>query len=36
MSRLLYKDNIKYLHELSRLIHVKYIHLSFTARFMLT
>ena len=35
MSRELYKSNIKYLHEISRLMYAKYIHLSFTARFML-
>ncbi|KAM3126798.1 hypothetical protein pb186bvf_021096 [Paramecium bursaria] len=36
MSRSLFKTNIKYLHEITRLMHVKYIHLSLIARFMLT
>ena len=36
MSTFLFKANIKYLHEISRLIHVNYIYLSFTARIILT
>ena len=32
----LFKSNIKYLHEIKRLIHVNYIYLSFTSRILLT